>query len=104
MHLQHPLLPVSVPIHTEASVYPLPRAIFRMFGNDDLQDFDGVSLFHLALKYLHPSGLSIIRLAACQLMIPSTDTWLRRLFLIFPKLIQIVEKMVQYNWFCSASV
>lgn len=39
--MSHPLLPVSVPIHTEASVYPLPRAIFRMFGNDDLQDFDG---------------------------------------------------------------
>lgn len=42
---QHPLLPVSVPIHTEASVYPLPRAIFRMFGNDDLQDVESVN-FH----------------------------------------------------------
>ena len=49
--VQHPLLPVSVPIHTEASVYPLPRAIFRMFGNDDLQDFDGVS--NLITKYIY---------------------------------------------------
>ena len=41
-NIQHPLSPVNVPIHTESSVYPLPRAIFRMFGNDDLQDVDGV--------------------------------------------------------------
>ncbi|XP_065911771.1 nuclear cap-binding protein subunit 1-B-like [Dysidea avara] len=38
--MSHPLLPVNVPIHTEESVYPLPRAVFRMFNNDDMQNAD----------------------------------------------------------------
>ena len=61
-NIQHPLLPVSVPIHTEASVYPLPRAIFRMFGNDDLQDVDDVS----SLLEIHV--LIVLPLMGCSLL------------------------------------
>jgi len=59
-NIQHPLLPVSVPIHTEASVYPLPRAIFRMFGNDDLQDVDDVRSLMGASMFLTPVGCSLL--------------------------------------------